>query len=66
MRIHHIATSVSGPLRTALFWAPMSFTSLTSITYRSLRSQRKKGLPELRQSLQWISAALACNTFSDN
>src|SRR5262245_49308584 len=33
---HHIATSVSGPIRTTLFWAPMSFTSLTSIAYRSL------------------------------
>src|SRR5262245_42873766 len=35
---HHIATSVSGPIRRTLFWAPMSFTSLTSLTYKSLSS----------------------------
>src|SRR5262245_41231897 len=35
---HHIATSVSGAIRTTLFWTPMSFTSLTSIAYRSLSS----------------------------
>jgi len=28
---HHLATSVSGPLRSTLFWAPILFTSLTSI-----------------------------------
>src|SRR5262245_36720102 len=33
---HHIAASVSRPIRTTLFWAPIAFTSLTSITYRSL------------------------------
>ena len=33
---HHIATSVSRPRRTALFWAPRSFTSFTPLTYRSL------------------------------
>src|SRR6266700_37176 len=33
---HHVATSVSRPIRTTLFWAPMSFTSLKSIMYRSL------------------------------
>src|SRR5262245_20645276 len=35
---HHIATSVSGPIRTTLFWAPMFFTSLTSITCTLLSS----------------------------
>src|SRR5262245_19538458 len=33
---HHIAMSVSGPIRTTLFWAPIPLTSLTSISYRSL------------------------------
>src|SRR5260370_6027613 len=30
---HHIAMSVSGPMRMLLFWAPKPFTSLTSIAY---------------------------------
>src|SRR5262245_49187107 len=33
---HHIAMSVSGPIRGTLFRAPSSFTSLTSIGYTSL------------------------------